>query len=332
MSLRRMLRVLGRVRAREERGSPPFSEDPAGERAGRADAAAAAPGPGPARDTTPDRADRDREQPVPAEGDAAVLRLDEAGRALRRAQAARGLQAAVGHRLPRRPAHRGGRRAARQAGHVLRDRAAPDPDRRLPRQQGAHPEHDRRRAQEARRAGQDGQLLRPRQGAQGRGDHQGDAGGEGLSLRQRQARGQEHRRLGPAAVVRDRPGAEGQGARDRLRRQPGLQRRQAARQDEEGQAAGLLQPELARRQDHLHRGQVARRPGGPARRPRPDRGLLPRQRLRDGARRPAAHQLQRRQVRLLQEEAGQADEARGPGDRRRTSTRWASSSSRGSRC
>ena len=65
----------------------------------RAQAAAAAPGAG-------GGADRDPQQPVPPEGDAALLRLHEAGRRLRRAQAARGLQAPVGHGLPRRPADR----------------------------------------------------------------------------------------------------------------------------------------------------------------------------------------------------------------------------------
>ena len=146
---------------------------------------------------------------------------------------------------------------------------------------------------------------------------------EGPALRHGQARGEEHRRLRPAALVHDRRRAQGEGQGDRLRRQRGLHGRDAAREDEEDQAAGLLQPELARRQDHLHRGEVARGPGGSARRPRADRGLLPEPRLRHGARRPAAHQLHRRQAGRLQEEAGQVHEARDPGHRGRRSTGWA---------
>ena len=80
---------------------------------------------------------------------------------------------------------------------------------------------------------------------------------------------------------------------------------------------GLLQPLLARGQDHLHRGQVARGRGGPARRPRAARGLLPRPRVRHRAGRAAEDHLHRRQGRLVQEAAGQADEARDPGLRGR---------------
>ena len=47
----------------------------------------------------------------------------------------------------------------------------------------AHHQHDRGRAQEARRPDQDRHLLRPGEGPQGRGDHQGDAGGQGPALR-----------------------------------------------------------------------------------------------------------------------------------------------------
>ena len=70
------------------------------------------------------------------------------------------------------------------------------------------------------------------------------------------------------------------------------------REDEEDQAAGLLQPQLARGQDDLHRGQVAGGRGGPARRPRAARGLLPRPRVRHGADRAAEDHLHRRQARL----------------------------------
>ena len=52
---------------------------------------------------------------------------------------------------------------------------------------------------------------------------------------------------------------------------------------------GSLEPQLAGRQDHLHRGEVARWRGreGPERRPRPAGGLLPQPRLRHGADRAA---------------------------------------------
>ena len=52
---------------------------------------------------------------------------------------------------------------------------------------------------------------------------------KGRPFATRQARGQEHRGLRPAALVRDRRRAQGEGPRDRLRRQRGLRRRQAAR-------------------------------------------------------------------------------------------------------
>ena len=55
-----------------------------------------------------------------------------------------------------------------------------------------------------------------------------------------QARGEEHRRVGPAALVHRRRRAQGEGPRDRLRRQPGLLGREARREDEEDQDAGLL--------------------------------------------------------------------------------------------
>ncbi len=61
---------------------------------------------------------------------------------------------------------------------------------------------------------------------------------------------------------------------------------------------------------------MARRAGGPARRPREDRGLLPEPRLRDGARRPAAHHVHR-QAGRQQEEARQVHEARDPHHRGR---------------
>ena len=88
---------------------------------------------------------------------------------------------------------------------------------------------------------------------------------------------------GPKAKVR----------RDRLRRQPGLPGQDARREDEEDQGAGLDEPQLARGQDHLHRGQVAGGRGGPSRRPRASRGLLPRPRLRHGSDRPAQDHLHR---------------------------------------
>ena len=88
-------------------------------------------------------------------------------------------------------------------------------------------------------------------------------------------------------------------------------------QDEEGQGARLLQPLLAGGQDHLHRGQVAGGRGGPAGRPRAARGPLPQPRVRHGPDRAAEDHLHGRQARRLQEEAGQADEARDPGERGR---------------
>ena len=80
-------------------------------------------------------------------------------------------------------------------------RAQAHPDRRLPRQQGPHHHHHRGRAQEAGGRDQDRQLLRPRQGAPGGGDHQGDAGGEGPSLR---ARSSTRRRRWAARGCRSR--------------------------------------------------------------------------------------------------------------------------------
>ena len=50
-----------------------------------------------------------------------------------------------------------------------------------------------------------------------------------------QARGEEHRRVRPAALVHHRRRAQGEGPRDRLRRQPGLLGQDARREDEEDQ-------------------------------------------------------------------------------------------------
>ena len=84
-------------------------------------------------------------------------------------------------------------------------------------------------------------------------------------------------------------------------------------------AAGALQPQLARGEDDLHRAEVAGRGReGPARRPGAARGLLPRQRLRHGARRAAPHHVLRRQA--GQEEADEVHEDRDPGHRGRRST------------
>ena len=179
----------GRTRPRREgvvqRGR--WFRDPESRCAGPVRAAAAPPGAGAAGGGAGHRAHRDPEQPVPPEGDAALLHLDEAGRPLRRAQAARGLPAAVGHGLPRRPADRGRRRAARQGRALQGHGAQAHPDRRLPRQQGPHHQQHRGRAQEEGRPDQDRHLLRPGQGAQGRVDHQGDAG---------------RRRAGPSRTVK----------------------------------------------------------------------------------------------------------------------------------
>ena len=226
-----------------------------------------------------DRADRDPEQPVPAARDAALLHLDASRatpydeRKLRedfkrlwdtgflddlRIEAVDGPRGKVvtlhGHRAP---AH---------------------PDRRLPGQQGRSPPARSRTSSRSAtpRSRSTPSTTRPK-ARKVEAIIKEMLAAEGPALRHRQARGEEHRRLRPAAVVRDRRGRQGEGERDRLRRQRGLHATTTLRgQDEEDQAAGLLQPELARRQDHLHRGQVARRPGGPARRPRADRGLLPR--------------------------------------------------------
>ena len=195
----------------------------------------ALPGAGAAGGGAGHRRHRDPQQPVPAEGDAALLHLDEAGGPLRRAEAPRGLQAPVGHRLPRRPAGRGRGRAARQGGALQGHGAQAHPDRGLPGQQGPDHQHDRGRPQEGGRPDQDRLVLRPRQGAQGREDHQGDAGREGPALRDGQARGEEHRRVRPAALVHHRRRAQGEGPRDRLRRQPGLPGQEARREDEEDQ-------------------------------------------------------------------------------------------------
>ena len=102
-----------------------------------------------------------------------------------------------------------------------------------------------------------------------------------------------------------------------VRRQHRLLRRQAARAAEEHQAAGLLQPQLARRQDDLHRGEVAGRGReGPARRPGAARGLLPQPRLRHG-RASASPRSRTSTTSRAQEEADEVHEARDPGHRGR---------------
>ena len=89
------------------------------------------------------------------------------------------LEGTEGHR---RPLPRGGAQA--------------DPDRRLPRQQGAQHLRHRGGAQGEGRGDPHRQLLRPGQGPAGGGHHQGHAHGEGPALRRGHPRGQEHRRRG----------------------------------------------------------------------------------------------------------------------------------------
>ena len=253
---------------------------------------------------------RDPAQSIPAERDARLLRLDQAGRPLRRDPTARGLPATVGHGLPGRSAARRARRCQGQDRELRGARAQAHPDRRLPRQQGTHHHHHRGRAQEEGRRGPDRHLLRPGQGAQGRGHPRGDAEGEGALLRLRQARDQERGWGRAAALVHPGRRAQDQGEGDQLRGQSGLLRRPTARQDEEDQAGGFHEPVLAQGQRQVHRREVGRGPGEPAR-------FLPRQRLRDSDGGSAEAHLHRRQVRLHQEEASEVAARRGAGHRGR---------------
>ena len=130
-------------------------------------------------------------------------------------------------------------------------------------------------------ADQDRHLLRPGEGAQGRGDHQGDAGAKGRPFAHGQARGQDDRGVAGSSC----PSSSTTGPRPRSRRSSStgntvFSDATLRGADEEDQGAGLLQPELAGGQDDLHRGQVAGRREGPAGRPGPARGLLPEPRLR----------------------------------------------------
>ena len=142
----------------------------------------------------------------------------------------------------------------------------------------------------------------------------GDAGPEGPSVRHRQARDEEHRRSRPAAVLRHRGRPEGEDREDHLRRQHGLLGRPAAREAQEPEGAGP--PDLARREDDLHRAEVAGRGReGPARRPGKARGLLPRPRVRHGPGRAASHHVRRRQAE--REEADEVHDHRHPRHRGR---------------
>ncbi len=78
------------------------------------------------------------------------------------------------------------------------------------------------------------------------------------------------------------------------------------------QPVGFFNLSWLSRQDELRRQQVAGGRGGAARRPRADRGPVPEPWLRHGAGGQPQDHVQRRQVGLLQEEAGQVDAARDP--------------------
>ena len=138
-------------------------------------------------------------------------------RPLRRDAAAGRLPAAVGHRVPRRPAARRARRARRQGRHLRGPRAQAHPDRGLPRREVAHHLRHRGRAQGEGGRAPHRQLLRPGEGAPRGGDHQGDAGREGPALRHRPARRQVHRPRRAAGLVRGGRGAAREGQARRLR-------------------------------------------------------------------------------------------------------------------
>ena len=209
--------------------------------------------PGPGRRSPHRGAHRDPQQPLPAEGDAPLLHLHQARGPLRPGEVEEGLPPALGHGFPRRPGHRGRRRTrGRRGGPVPGGRAQADPDRRLPGQQGAQHLQHRGGAEGERRRDPHRHLLRPGQGPPGGVDHPDHAHGQGAPLRRGQARSQEHRRFGTAALLPHRRRAPGQDPADRVRRQRGLHRRPAPRGAQEAEALGPDQPELARRQDHVH--------------------------------------------------------------------------------
>ena len=106
-------------------------------------------------------------QPVPAEGDAALLRLHQAGRPLRRAAAEGRLPPAVGHGLPGRPAASTCATAPQgQDRHLPVRGAQAHPDRRLPRQQGPHHHRPSRTSSRRRRprSGSTASTTRARRG------------------------------------------------------------------------------------------------------------------------------------------------------------------------
>ena len=196
-------------------------------------------------------------QPVPAEGHAPLLRLHQAGRALRRAAAARGLPAALGYGLPGRPLPRRARTPRRAARHLPRDGAPAHRGRRLPRQQGPHHHsiEDELGKREARlkldsfydvgKARRVETILREMLAAKGR----------PFATVSHAAKP-----IGPPACrcrssIDD--GADG-GARDRVRGQPVFSDATLRGAMKAMKQTGLLEPELALGQDHLHARQVGR--------------------------------------------------------------------------
>ncbi len=241
-------------------------------------------------------------------GDASLLRLDQGRGPVRHAAAQGGLPAAVGHGVSRRPAPRRARRPQGQDRDLRRPGASPCPDRRLPRSQEHHDHEHRGQAQGEGRQDQDRHLLRPGEGPAGGGDHPGDAGGGGSSLGHGAPRDEGSRRVGDPAQLRDRRGSEGEGEDHHVLGEHGLLRRQAPRPHEEDQAGGVLEPELARREDDLHRREMGRGPEEPSR-------LLSRPRLRHRGGRRAQGHLYRREIGALQEEAREVDQPRHTRDR-----------------
>ncbi len=224
----------------------------------------------------------------PDAGQPAVRRRVGAVRREDRGQPARGLQAAVGDQLPRRPLHRSHRCPLRQrrhgqAHHLQDGRAPAGEDRRLHRQQEAGSDQDRGEAQGREHPHPARLVHRSGPDPEGRKRRPQLHGVQGLPVRRGDPRAQadaERTQAGqPDVQRRGRP--EGQDQEDRVRGQQGHVRRRPGGRDEAQQGRALAV---------VHH-QPGRLPGSDVRggrRPHP--GVLPRQGLHQRACRPARDQ------------------------------------------
>ena len=177
-------------------------------------------------------------------------------------------------------------RRGRQDRRLQHGGAAARQDRRLRRLQEHRDVEDRRQAEGRRRGHPPRHVHRSGAGEKGRGHRARDAEGEGLSVRRGDPRDSGDARVAEARPpdVQDGRRAEGQDPHDQFHRQQGDQRPRAQAADEGQQ--GAVDVLLPHRPRHLSGSQVRRRRGE-------DRGVLPRSRVHQRARRRAGRQVHR---------------------------------------